>query len=126
MKTQRGFLLFLYILSVVVFFAVSVHGQESLLPAGLVMEDRYTPGIGQRVGNVLLVEGKAVIIHKDNQRGYWIRKGLGLYNGDRIITMPDGRVRLSMDDGSEITIAPDSEFSIELFYKKMVGSTMGS
>jgi len=113
MKTYKGSLIFINILILTVFLSVYAYGQSSLLPEGLDIKEKYMPGVGPQVGRVLLVQGKAVIIHEEEEEGFWIMKGISLYKGDKIVTMPDGRVRLGMNDGSEITIASNSDFSIE-------------
>ena len=78
---------------------------SSMLPKGLIIEDVYQPGFGTNVGKTELVQGKAVIIHEDKARGYWAQKGLLLYKGDTIITEEKGRVQISLNDQSIITLA---------------------
>ena len=84
----------------------------SMLPDGLIIEDIYKPGIGSPVGEVQLVQGKVVIIHKDIFRGYWAKKDLPLYKGDTIATQEGGRIRFRLNDGSTLTMASTTELVI--------------
>ena len=84
----------------------------SMLHDSLIVEDIYTPGIGPPVGEVRLVQGKVVIIHKDIFRGYWAKKDLPLYKGDTIATQEKGRIRFKLNDGSTLTMASRTKLVI--------------
>lgn len=85
---------------------------ESLLPADLVMENVFEPGIGSPVGTVEVVQGKVVIIHAGGTSGYQAQKGLPLYTGDTITTLETGRTRFKLNDGSTLTLAPETRLVI--------------
>jgi hypothetical protein len=86
-------------------FAMDESPAASLLPAGLTIETEYKPGFGAPVGKVLVVRGDVIIIHADEQRGYMATKDLPLYKNDTVVTQPQGRVRLMLNDGSLLTLA---------------------
>jgi len=83
-----------------------------MLPEGLIIEDIFKPGLGSPLGKMLLVQGKAVIIHKDMVRGYWAKKDLPLFKGDTIITREKGRVRFKLIDESIMTLASRTKLVI--------------
>ena len=83
-----------------------------LLPKGLVIKDEFSPGLGTPVGKVLLVQGEAVIMHEEKGFGYRMRKGLPLFKGDTIVTLPKARVRMGLNDGSVITMASKTKMVI--------------
>jgi hypothetical protein len=85
---------------------------ESLLPAGLTMEDVFKPGLGASVGKIEMAQGQVVIIHADELRGYQARKDLPLYTGDTIVTLETGRTRFKLNDESTVTIAPETKLVI--------------
>jgi hypothetical protein len=85
---------------------------ESLLPAGLVMEDEFKPGLGSSVGKVEVVQGEVVIIHAGELSGYGAQKGIPLYTGDTIITLETGRTKFKLNDGSILTLAPETKLVI--------------
>jgi hypothetical protein len=85
---------------------------EPMLPDGLIIEDIFKPGLGAPVGKVLLVQGKAVIMHKRMPRGYWAKKGLPLFKGDTIITQQKGRIRFELNDRSIVSLASRTKMVI--------------
>ena len=84
----------------------------SMLPDGLVIEDVFQPGYGLSVGKVHLVQGKVVIMHKDQMRGYWAKKDLPLFKGDIIVTKEKGRIRIKLNDKSVITLSSHTKLVI--------------
>ncbi len=85
-----------------------------ILPDNLVMEDEFKPGYGLPVGKVLLLQGEVVVMHADQLRGYWAKKGLPLYQGDIIVTMETGRVKFNLKDGSVLTLTSDTKMTITI------------
>jgi hypothetical protein len=81
---------------------------------GLVIEDEFKPGYGLPVGKVLLLQGEVIVMHADQLRGYWVIKGLPLYQGDTIVAMETGRVRFNLKDGSVLTLTSDTKMTITL------------
>jgi hypothetical protein len=68
---------------------------SDLLPAGLVMEEVFKPGLGGPVGRVDVVEGEVVIIHAGQSSGYLAKKDFPLFTGDTIVSLETGRIRLA-------------------------------
>ena len=85
---------------------------DKMLPEGLIMKNIYKPGIGSPVGKVVLVQGKAVIIHSNILSGYFAKKDFLLFKGDTIITLPKGRIRFKLNDGSILTQASNTRLVI--------------
>jgi hypothetical protein len=97
----------------VLLFGGNVFGaDESLLPAGLTMEDVFKPGVGTPVGKMELAHGEVVIIHADELRGYQARKDLPLFTGDTIVTLETGRAKFKLNDESTMTLAPETKLVI--------------
>jgi len=84
----------------------------ALLPEDLVMEDVFQAGIGHPVGKVQLVQGKVVVLHKNEERGYWAQEDIPLFKGDTIVTKEHGRIRLKMNDKSIITLSSNTKLVI--------------
>lgn len=96
------------------------YAQEALLPKNLTIEKDFQPGNGLSVGLVQVVEGRVVIMHADMLRGYLAKKDLPLFQGDIVVTPKDGRARLAMNDGSILSMAPDTRMVINqsVYHKK--------
>jgi hypothetical protein len=110
---------FIYALWAIAFlaFAGSALGfddasSEPLVPEGLTVQDAFEPGLGPPVGKVLLVEGEVLIIHTDMLRGYRAQKDLPLFGGDTIVTLQSGRIRFELNDGSTLTLIPETKLTI--------------
>ena len=86
----------------------------SLLPENLIIEDEFKPGFGLPVGKVRQIQGEVVVMHADQLRGYWAKKFLPLYQGDTIVTLETGKVRLGLNDGSTLTLTSDTKLTINL------------
>jgi hypothetical protein len=108
----------IYTLCAILFLLVrgNVFGFDSpssdLLPAGLVMEDVFKPGLGAPVGKVEVVEGQVVVIHAGVLRGYLAEKDLPIFTGDTMITLDTGRMRFKLNDGSTLTLASETKLVI--------------
>lgn len=93
-------------------FGADFNQSESLLPEGLVMADRFEPGIGAHVGKILLVDGEAVIIHSGSKTGFRAAKDMPLYKGDTVVTLAKAKLRLSFNDGSIITMSSETKLAV--------------
>jgi len=83
------------------------------LPEGLTIKEDYSPGIGLPLGKIVLVQGKAVIIHHHNtQVGYEAKKELPLYQKDKLITLDTGRISFQLNDGSQMSMASNATMTI--------------
>ena len=85
-------------------FAVGT-SSGNMLPEGLIMENDFKPGYGFPIGKIQLVQGDVVIMHKDQERGYWAKNNLPLYKQDIIVTKEKSRIRLLLNDQSVITLS---------------------
>jgi hypothetical protein len=115
MSTRR----FVYALWAIAFliFAGTAFGfedasSEPLVPEGLIIEDVFKPGFGPPVGKVQLVQGDVLIIHTDLASGYRAQKDLPLFGGDTIVTLETGRIRFELNDGSTLTLIPETKLTI--------------
>jgi hypothetical protein len=98
-------------------FAASVYGFDDtssgpLVPEGLVIEDVFKPGIGSPVGKVVAVRGEVLIVHEGVLRGYRAQKDLPLFKGDTIIALERGRIKFELNDGSALTLIPETKLTI--------------
>ncbi|MBW2610799.1 MAG: FecR domain-containing protein [Deltaproteobacteria bacterium] len=85
----------------------------SLLPAGAVVADTFTPGFGAPIAKVQRVKGEVVVLHAhEANKGYRVRPGLMLYKGDTIVTMKKGKVRFKMNDGSILSLASRTKLEL--------------
>jgi len=83
------------------------------LPEGVSIADTCTPGLGIPIGGVRMVEGRVAIVHENAPDiAYWASSECRVYQGDAVITLSDGRVSLSMQDGSTINLAAQSRLDL--------------
>ncbi|MCP4348229.1 MAG: FecR domain-containing protein [Desulfobacterales bacterium] len=84
----------------------------SLVPEHINISDEFKPGKGKIIGEILQVQGRAVIIHEDALSGYRIKKGFPLYKEDTIITEEKSLVRFKLTDMSILTLASETKLVI--------------
>ena len=99
------------------FFAESAFGYQEatsvpLLPADLVIEEIFKPGLGTPVGRVLMVQGDVVIMHADMLRAYRAERNFPLFKGDTIVTQERGRIRFRLNDESVMTMGSRSKLTL--------------
>jgi len=104
--------IFPFIALIVIIIAGNAFGAVPELPDGLVMEDKYRPGLGVPVGKIKVVQGNVIIIHTDLTSGYWAKKGLSIYKGDTIITQKKSRANIRMNDKSVISLSSNTKIVI--------------
>jgi hypothetical protein len=108
----------IYTLCAILFLLVSGNAfgsdnpSSDLLPAGLVMEEVFKPGLGGPVGRVEAVEGQVVIIHPRELSGYLAEKDLPLFTGDTIVALEAGRITFMLNDGSTLALASETKLVI--------------
>lgn len=73
--------------------------------------------IRERVGKVVTLTGKVEVTDREGRRSY-PRKDSAVYLGDRLNTSPDSTVLVSMVDGAEMYIKPDSSVRISRYTMK--------
>jgi hypothetical protein len=83
-----------------------------LLPEDFVLEESFEPGYGPSVGRVVLVQGEVVILHAGEVHGYRAETDLPLYKGDTVVSLARGRIRISLNDQSVVTLASDTKLVI--------------
>ncbi len=97
--------------------AASVYGFDDtssgpLVPEGLTVEDAFKPGIGSPVGKVAAVRGEVLIVHEGVLLGYRAQKDLPLFKGDTIIALEKGQIKFELNDGSALTLIPETKLTI--------------
>ncbi len=116
MKPSRRIRLPIFLAALTLFLAGGVNdvrAAEPLLPANLVMEKTFAPGVGLPVGEVIMARGNVVIIHKENEKqGFQALEGAPLFKGDAIITPGKSRARFELNDGSIMSMGPRSRLVI--------------
>jgi len=93
-------------------FGMDSQASDPLLPEGLTTEDDFKPGLGAPVGKIIMAKGEAIIIHQGLSIGYRAQKGLPIFKGDTVITQSKARLRLSLNDGSIITLASETKLTV--------------
>jgi hypothetical protein len=103
-----------YILWMTLFFMISaLSAYTQTLPKGMTVKNDYMPGFGLSLGKIVLVQGKAVIVHyHDKQVGYTAKQDMLLYQKDKIITLDNGRVSFQLNDGSQMSMASNATMTI--------------
>ncbi len=84
----------------------------SLLPDVSTIKDEFSPGLGQSVGKVALVQGDVVIVHQNVDGNYRAKDGVPLFEEDTILTGEKARIRLEMNDGSVLTLSSGTKLVI--------------
>jgi hypothetical protein len=85
---------------------------SGLIPSGVVVKDAYRPGVGASVGEISQANGKVAVIHINDSDGYWARQGNKLFKGDMIVTLADAYAAFKLEDGSFMTLAPETKLEI--------------
>jgi hypothetical protein len=85
---------------------------EQTLSSDMLLEDKFQPGSGLPVGKIQLIWGEAFIFHRDPTVAYRIQAGMPVYAGDIIHTRANAWVRCRLIDGSQITLAPDTDLTV--------------
>ena len=87
--------------------------RDGAIPDDLSVAETFRPGPGKSVGNVTLIQGKAVIRHAKENRGYLILEGTALFNGDTLYTGADCHLELALNDGSNLVLSSDTKIVID-------------
>ncbi len=90
-----------------------VSAKSGLTPDDLmIVEDGFEPGNGERVGEIALIEGNALIVHDKENVGYRIRESYPVFSDDTIITLEDARLRLKLNSGDSMYMAPETRIIV--------------
>lgn len=108
-----GFAFLLALLLVSVFATRAGYAGPNHIPEKLEIKKIYKRGAGKSVGKVTRVNGKAVILHAEEDYGYQAKSGLSLYNGDRLFTRKNSLLQFSLKDGSRITLSSKTKLVID-------------
>ncbi|MGE0087404.1 MAG: FecR domain-containing protein [Desulfococcaceae bacterium] len=83
------------------------------LPDGVNIGENFIPGLGESLGEVLLMQGDVFVIHEDRpDTAFKLMKGIPLFRGDTVITGEDGKVSMELTDGSLVTLTTRSNVVI--------------
>ncbi|MEW6669295.1 MAG: FecR family protein [Thermodesulfobacteriota bacterium] len=69
----------------------------------------------KKVGVIHALEGKAVVVHRSTNEAFFAMEGDPVHENDVLHTLADSRCRIRFLDEDVVTMAPDTEFSIESF-----------
>ncbi len=83
------------------------------LPDGVTVKEDFSPGLGEALGEVKLMQGSVFVIHEDRpDTAFRVMKGIPLFKGDTVITAEDGKVSMELSDGSLVTLTTQSRMVI--------------
>ena len=114
LKTESIFIAFAWLL----FFIVVQHPSSciaessSLLPENITISDRFKPGYGPSVGDMMLVQGNVFIIHEGISSAFPASNDVPLYKGDTVYTEKQSRARFKLNDGSIMTLSSYTKLTI--------------
>lgn len=87
--------------------------RDGAIPDDLRVAETFRPGPGKSVGSATLIQGKAVIRHEKENKGFLIREGMALFNGDTLYTGGDCHLELALNDGSDLVLSSDTKIVID-------------
>ena len=82
---------------------------------GLDIKDYFVPSSFKRVGVIHALRGKVVVVHRASKAAYFGRPGDIVYENDTLNTMAKSRCRVRFHDDDIVTMAPNTDFSVESF-----------
>jgi len=103
---------FIWAVFICLISVIAVLAETSLDIHNINIIDDYQPGVGLPVGNISMVNGEAVIVHRNETTGYPVKQGLDVYRGDTILTGRSGTVIIALLDQSQLSIAADSNIQV--------------
>ena len=115
MNTRRLLNIFIIIIMGMILINPAVFAAdpaEQINIESMVIKETFAPGNGSAVGIIRQVSDRVVIVHQAQKYGYRAEKGLDLFKGDIILTGKDGNVSFKLNDGSFISLASDTEMTI--------------
>ncbi len=102
----------LSLLFCIVFMGTPPYAAGENMPGGQPIVEEFKPGLGNSVGTVTKVEGKAFVMHGDKSVAYRLKAELPLFQDDTVITGERARINMRLNDGSQITLAANSTIVI--------------
>jgi len=88
---------------------------KSFMPDNIKIKESFEPGMGISVGQVVLIDGRAIISHKNESHGFLAKKHMKLYPGDTLFTNDHSRTCILLNDCSRITMGPATKLSLNRF-----------
>jgi hypothetical protein len=81
----------------------------------LEIKDYFAPTDLKQVGVIHALIGNMVVIHRDTKEAYFGRAGDTIYENDSLNTLADSRCRIKFFDEDVVTMAAETEFSVESY-----------
>ncbi len=106
MRMSKGFVVLLFV--GLVFLPFTSLMAANLLPRGGTIKDSFAPGLGAPIGKILLVQGRAAVVHAKEKDGYRVEKDMPLFKGDTVVTLERSRLRYKLNDDSVLTMASNT------------------
>jgi len=91
---------------------------------GLEIRDYFVPSPNKKVGviHALSEDGHVVVIHRATREAYFGKAGDPVHENDSINTLADSRCRIRFSNGDVVSMAANTEFSVESYQdQKKVG-----
>ncbi|MBW1765639.1 MAG: FecR domain-containing protein [Deltaproteobacteria bacterium] len=82
---------------------------------GLEIKDYFAPTDLKKVGVIHALSGNMVVIHRDTKEAYFGRAGDTIYENDSLNTLADSRCRIKFFDEDVVTMAAETEFSVDSY-----------
>jgi hypothetical protein len=79
------------------------------------IKDHFIPSSSKKAGTIHALKGHVVIVHKGTAKGYFGVKGDTIYENDSLNTLADSRCRIKLFTGDVVTLAPDTELSLDTY-----------
>lgn len=86
---------------------------EPLLPASVKIAPGFEVGKGYSVGNVQMVQGDVVVVHKGESSAFKLTENAPIFNGDLLVSMKDSRANIKLSDKSVFAIAPYTKLLVD-------------
>jgi len=86
---------------------------EPLLPASVKIAPGFALGKGYSVGNVQMVQGDVVVVHKGESSAYKLTENAPIFNGDLLVSMEKSRANIKLNDKSVFSMAPHTKLLVD-------------
>ncbi|MCF8061582.1 MAG: FecR family protein [Deltaproteobacteria bacterium] len=88
------------------------------LPADLSdldVQDHYIPSNLREVGVLHALNGRVVVVHREEGQAYFGKPGDRIHENDELNTLADSRCRIRFYTDDVVNMAPDTRFAVEAF-----------
>jgi hypothetical protein len=82
---------------------------------GLDVKDHFILSGFKKAGAIEALKGHVVVVHKATRQAYFGKDGDPLFENDTIHTLAQSRCRIRFSNGDIVSMAPESEFSVETY-----------